>query len=104
MVGTVGLIVVALAYVRWRKRINTAMVITGTWVYRFLVDPKTCGIASTFCNEVAVLWFVFPLLDTIYEHGKRGDPLLRQAFKISGLFFVFAIVLSHIAGKQDKED
>jgi hypothetical protein len=86
------------------------VVSTLNWAYRFLLDPKTCRVAETFCNEVAVLWFVFPLLDEIYEHTKHPDdpllhdPLLHQAFWVSGMFFIFALILSHIAGRQDKED
>ena len=78
------------------------------WLYRIVKDPKTCRVAETFCNEVAVLWFVFPLLDKIYEHWKdvgnnanpANLPSLRQAFLIAGLFFLFAIVLSHAGGKS----
>jgi len=104
MAGAVGAIVLALVYLRWRPRINHGVGSALKWVYKFVLDPKTCRVAETFCNEVAVLWFVFPLLDTIYEHGKiQDDPLLHQAFWVSALFFVFAITLSHIAGREEKE-
>ena len=103
IVVPVGLIVVALAYGRWWRRINHGLAAAARWLFRFLLDSKTCSVAETFCNEVAVLWFVFPLLDTLYDHKHLNDPFLRQSFWVSGLFFLFAIALSHIAGK-DKED
>lgn len=105
MVGSVGALVLLIACLRWRTRISLGAVYALKWLYKFVLDPKTCRVAETFCNEVAVLWFVFPLLDTIYEHGKfRDDPLLHQAFWVSALFFIFAIVLSHVAGRHEKED
>jgi hypothetical protein len=110
MVGSVGAIVFVLAYLCWRVPINSGVVCALKWVHKILLDPKTCKVAETFCNEVAVLWFVFPLLDEIYEHEKHPgdplfrDPLLHNAFWVAFLFLLFAITLSHIAGRQDKED
>jgi hypothetical protein len=49
-------------------------------------------------------------VDEIYEHSKHPDdpyfhdPLLHNAFWVAGLFLLFAIVLSHIAGRHGKED
>ena len=63
-------------------------------------DPKTCKVAETFFLEAAVLWFVFPLLDSMYGPQKLSDPLLRQSYFAAGLFFFFAIILSH-AGKEE---
>jgi len=105
-------IVAVIVYLRWHPQINLGIVTTLKWLYRFLKDPKTCRVAETFCNEVAVLWFVFPLLDSIYEHWKDGEnktgrpdlPSLHQAFWVAGLFFVFALVLSHVGGKSEAED
>ena len=104
MVGSVGLIVVLLAYGRWRVKINRGTAIAAKWVAKFLMDPKTCRVAETFCNESAVLWFVFPFLDTIYEHKNHDLPLLHDAYKVSAMFFIFAVILSHAAGKPEKED
>ncbi len=101
MVGTVGLIVVAIVYGRWQKQINLVVVGSAKWVWKFLLDSKTCRVAETFCNEVAVLWFVFPLLDRLYDEKKHDDPLLHQAFIVSAIFFVFAVILSHVAGKRE---
>jgi hypothetical protein len=104
MVGTVGLIVVALAYGRWQSKINFGITVGTKWIGRFLIDPKTCKTAETFCNEVAVLWFVFPLLDTIYEHKNPDTRLLHDAYKVSAMFFLFAVILSHASDKSEKED
>lgn len=105
MVGSVGVVVIVLAYLRWQERINFGVASAVKWVFKFVVDPKTCKVAETCCSEVAVLWFVFPLLDTIYEHGKHpDDPLLHQAYWVSAMFFIFAVIISHVAGRQDKEE
>lgn len=109
MVGAAALVVALIAYLRWHGPINSGVVHALQWLYRFLKDPKTCRVAETFCNEVAVLWFVFPLLDSIYEHWKSVEngpnhpelPSLHQAFFVAGLFFAFAIVLSHVGGKKE---
>lgn len=98
MVGFVGLLVAAIAYMRWRIPINSAIATLFNQFYRMLIGPKFCKVAETFCNEVAVLWFVFPLLDTLYQHGNIKDPLIREGFAVSSIFFIFAVVLSHIAG------
>jgi hypothetical protein len=111
MAGVAAVVVVVIAYLKWHAQINQGVKVALGAIYRFLKDPKTCKVAETFCNEVAVLWFVFPLLDSIYEHWKEngdkhlqvGIPSLHQAFLVSGMFFVFAVVLSHIAGGKGEE-
>ena len=107
MVGSVGLLVAALVYAQWRLRLNSAIWVAVKWLGRTLIDRKTCQVAETFCNESAVLWFVFPLLDTIYEHRTPDLRLLHEAYEVAGMFFLFAVVLSH-AGKStsspQKED
>lgn len=104
MVGTVGLVVALLAYLRWRSKIDVGIIIAVKWAGRILKDRKTCAVAETFCNESAVLWFVFPLLDTIYEHKNPDLQLLHNAYKISAMFFFFAIILAHAGGKPEKGD
>ena len=88
----------ALAYKTWRARINSWVVSASQWVYGFATDEKTCKVAETFFVEAAVLWFVFPILDSIYDPAKRGDPALGQAYLFSAICFVCAVILSH-AGK-----
>src|ERR1700723_3240010 len=97
MLAAAGLLVALLVSLRWRARINIAFVAAGHWIARIVKDPKTYRVAETFCNEVAVLWFVFPLLDAIYDPNRAGKPILLPAFLVAGLFFVFAVVLSHAA-------
>ena len=109
MVGAAALIVAGIAFLRWHDQIDAWIMRALGWIYRFLKDPKTCKVAETFCVEVAVLWFVFPLLDLIYEHWENVDngpnrpalPSLHQAYLVAGLFFLFAVVLSHIGGKAE---
>lgn len=101
MVGAVALIVALIAYRQWFVRINSWAVSVLVWTGRFLLDVKTCRVAETFCVEAAVLWFVFPILDSIYDPNKqRIAPLLKQAYLVAGMFFIFAVILSH-AGKED---
>jgi hypothetical protein len=103
MIATAGVLLALLVYLRWRVRINRALGCVGRWIDKIVKDPKTYKVAETFCNEVAVLWFVFPLLDAIYDPTKRGHPFLAPAFMVSGLFLFFAVVLSHSA-KEGKEE
>jgi hypothetical protein len=111
MIGAAALFVALLAYLRWHAQINHALGTAIAWLYRLLRDPKTFKVAETFCNEVAVLWFVFPLLDEIYEHWKDAGnasnhpelPSLKIAFSVAGLFFTFAIVLSHVGGGKTED-
>lgn len=103
MVGIAAAIVALLVYLRWRGRVNRAFAAAGRWVGKIVKDPKTYKVAETFCNEVAVLWFVFPLLDAIYDPTRRGRPFLAPAFMVAGLFFAFAIVLSHSAKEGNEE-
>lgn len=101
MLGSVGSVVGGVAYGRWRAKINSSIASAFKRAYKILIGPKFCKVAETFCNEVAVLWFVFPLLDTLYQHGNMNDPLIREGFGVSGVFFVFAVVLSHLTGEED---
>lgn len=106
MVGSVGLLVAGLVYAQWRETINPAVWVAVKWLGRTLIDRKTCQVAETFCNESAVLWFVFPLLDTIYENQHPDLHLLHESYGVAGMFFLFAVVLAH-AGKSSspkKED
>jgi hypothetical protein len=52
------------------------------------------GVAEVFCNEVAVLWFVFPLLDSVYDSAKDKPPPTLSSI---GLSFVVAFVFFALA-------
>jgi hypothetical protein len=98
---TVAAVLVALViYGRWWRRINSWIVAIGKWLFRIALDDKTCKVAETFFIEAAVLWFVFPILDIIYEHRNIGDPILRQAYVACIFCFLAAVALSHM-GKED---
>lgn len=94
----IGLVVTGLVYKSWFARINLWAASAWKWVLGFLTDEKTCRVAATFFVEAAVLWFVFPVLDSIYDPTKRGDPALGQAYIFSAICFLCAVILSH-AGK-----
>ena len=93
--GVITIGVAGLVYKRWHARINRWVASALTWIRDFLTDEKTCKVAETFFVEAAVLWFVFPVLDSIYDPTKRGDPALGQAYIFSAICLLFAIILSH---------
>ena len=103
MVVPVVLIVLVIVCGRWWRRISNGLGVAAKWLYGFLVDSRTCGVAKTCCGEAAVLLLVFPTLDTLYDHKNLSDPFLHKSIEVAGLFFLFAIVLSH-AEKPDQED
>jgi hypothetical protein len=58
------------------------------------------SIAETFWNEAAVLWFVFPLLDSIYNHA-QGQPrpsnrAIYGSFGAAAAFFMVAVFCKQI--------
>lgn len=60
-------------------------------------------LCATFLLDASVLIFVFPILDTIVEHGKQNltRQLISYTLAISGVFFVAAIVMAILkAGKE----
>lgn len=76
------------------------IVVAAKWLFKIALDHKTCKVAETFFTEAAVLWFVFPILDIIYEHREMSDPKLRQAYIASIVCFLAAVALSH-AGREN---
>lgn len=92
--------VAVIVYGRWRLRIDSWILIASKWAVRFARNHKTCKVAETFFTEAAVLWFVFPILDTIYERKGMSDPKLLQAYVAAIVCFVAAVALSH-AGKEN---
>jgi hypothetical protein len=99
-VGGAVLIAALLIYGQRRVQINQAVRVAIVGLWKLIVDPKTCRVAETFFVEASVLWFVFPVLDMIYEHKSVSDPLLMQSYLAAFIFFIAAVVLSH-AGKEE---
>ena len=57
------------------------------------------GRAETFWNESAVLWFVFPLLDGIYDRARdKPSPTVRSILAS----WVFAALFFHAAVYSEK--
>lgn len=57
------------------------------WAWKTALDSETCSVAETFCNEVAVLWFVFPLVDSLYDRRNADAHTIHNAFAVSAMFF-----------------
>lgn len=98
--GLIVLLGIAFAYRRWRASVNEKFAFFWDRLWKFLFGPRFCRVAETFCNEVAVLWFVFPLLDSLYQPRQLDMRLVREGFGVSAVFFIFAVVLSQIAGSE----
>jgi hypothetical protein len=75
---------------------------------------RALSLLETFFNEAAVLWFVFPVLDSIYEIGKKGSgfrliEMLGTAITsllLAILFFYFAVLsksLAHRFGESETQ-
>jgi len=95
MVAAIVLLVGGLAYRQWYARINFAATAFLKWLWDVCLDEKTCRVAETFLNEAAVLWAVFPLLDSIYDPKRRDNPALWQSYIIAAVCFLGAVIISH---------
>ncbi|HXQ24893.1 MAG TPA: hypothetical protein VN822_00655 [Candidatus Acidoferrales bacterium] len=66
---------------------------------------KVLDLCTTFFLDAAVLVFVFPILDTVVQHG--GQELTPRLFfgtlAISGVFFVLAIVMGIMMARREVE-
>ena len=65
-------------------------------------------ILETFFNEAAVLWFVFPLLDTIYSFHNKGERgpstnLVVGSIGVAALLFLFAAVFASLAEEEEEK-
>jgi hypothetical protein len=101
VVGVCSLFAAGLAYRQWFAGINLWLKSVRIWAWNVISDKKTCHVVETFFLESAVLWFVFPLLDSLYDPTRRGtpSPLLNQAYIAAFVFLLVAVILSH-AGKD----
>lgn len=96
IVAVVTLAIFGLVYGQKHAGINSAISAAWNWLWKTALDKKTCKVAEEFCLEAAVLWFVFPLLDSLYDPAKKGQPVLTQANLLAAMFLVFAVILAHV--------
>ena len=76
----------------WRLRLKSYAKRFYKWS---LGSSAFWGLAETFWNEAAVLWFVFPVLDSVYEKSNNGPSpsakLILVSFVLAGVFFFAAV-------------
>ncbi|MHB1672614.1 MAG: hypothetical protein ACYCSP_00035 [Acidobacteriaceae bacterium] len=84
----------------WRKRLARFF----RWIFE---GDQFFSVLETFFNEAAVLWFVFPFLDTLYRTRKAGDAPAPNIFKVMAqswivalILFILAIIAKKFAKKQ----
>ncbi len=65
---------------------------------------KILDMCATFLLDVAVLTFVFPILDTIVQYGKQNltRGLIVGAFGISGVFLVLALATATVLAEIEE--
>jgi hypothetical protein len=71
------------------------------WCARTFLGPRFYKIAAEFCVEVAVLWFVFPLLDTLVQFDKPKMKLVYASVGITAVFLFMAGILSKMGGEEE---
>jgi len=66
---------------------------------------KILEVCHTFLLDVAILIFVFPVLDMIVEHGTQSVSrgLFWGSIGVSGVFFVLAVVTGIAASRRQEE-
>lgn len=106
IVGAATLPIVGIAYAIWRKKINQKATRLWNVVSDGFVGKSFFSVMEVFCNEVAVLWFVFPLLDSLYESRIPNAPGpsisgILLSFVLAGFFFVLATYFAKLAEKED---
>lgn len=74
------------------------------WIFE---GDQFFSLLEIFFNEAAVLWFVFPFLDTLYQTRKAGDALapnifkvMEQSWSVALILFILAIIARKLAKKQ----
>jgi len=87
-----------------RAKLKRLLFLVADWSIR---TPEYWDLLETFCNEVAVLWLVFPLLDDLYDRNKDRPPLSRwlilMSFAVSFGFFVAALYSAKKKQKLGRE-
>ena len=80
-------------------------------VYHTLETSEMWGLAETFWNEAAVLYFVFPIVDSVYQRTKDKPPLSTNAIlgTLGAVLVFFSVSLyckkrhQHLAEKETQE-
>lgn len=83
----------------WRKELRTYARRLYDWS---LGTPEFWGLAETFWNEAAVLWFVFPILDNFYDRH-NGGPALTAKQIVSIFFWVVTFFLAAVYSDKKKK-
>src|ERR1700733_5090650 len=104
-----GIVLLAMVLGGWlcRRQLRSFL----RWVtYHSIETSEMWGLAETFWNEAAVLWFVFPLLNTLYERAKDKPPPSTKAvlgsFAVAIVFFSVALFCKkteHRLAEAEKE-
>lgn len=73
------------------------------WIFE---GDQFFSLLETFFNEAAVLWFVFPFLDTLYQARKGDTPApdilktVLQSWGVALILFILAIIAKKLAKQQ----
>ena len=98
----------AAAWFGWRKRKRVATHFQGLFRGEEAI-VRVSGLLETFFNEAAVLWFVFQLLDAIYE-AKKDQPIgvlnlvgiVVATWSVALAFFYFAAFFKKLEKDGEK--
>jgi hypothetical protein len=89
----------------WRNKVWHFVVRRSIW---FLEGDSFFSLLETFFNEAAVLWFVFPVLDTIYRIKRAGETeqqpnilvIVGTSTGAAMVFFIAAVIAKKYAEKR----
>jgi hypothetical protein len=85
---------------RLKARIKSLFLAIVDWSIR---ASEFWELLETFCNEAAVLWFVFPVLDGIYDRAEsKPAPPIRSILVSFGVAFWFFIAAVYCKKKELK--
>jgi hypothetical protein len=67
---------------------------------------KILSLSEQFLLDAAVLIFVFPVLETIVQFGKKAITagLVLGTLAISGVLFIWALILGMVAVKEQEKE
>jgi len=100
-----GLAILGLAGWYWRSKLKLWLLALLDWS---IGKSEFWDVAETYCNEVAVLWFVFPTLDSLYDRAKDKPPpstnSILMSFAVSLGFFIAAVYCKKNAEKLEAQE